>query len=259
MWKQFYDHIPVIETTIFLVLAFITIFRKKLSSNDEYRFHTQSSQSNKRVGSQDFRNISEECKSSLSKVIETTISKNKIDFGNFLKTFNRSPVVAENAFQYIFCLAGHDIYRENKDFISVTASSIAKCEMISVSHDIILKLVCFLDRVDICRLSNTCRSLAVDLHSDFIWQQMWEQDFGKMWRHSDVLHLRKLRRIIWDPYENWGPPVQGWFRFYLEFEYCWMNWILSGFVTPEKCLIGIDGSIFDITMFLDEHPGSPEV
>lgn len=53
-------------------------------------------------------------------------------------------------------------------------------------------------------------------------------------------------------------PKQGWKYFYLEFQYAWMDWLLAGFTTPEKCIVGIYGRVLDITSFLSEHPGSPE-
>lgn len=49
-------------------------------------------------------------------------------------------------------------------------------------------------------------------------------------------------------------PIQGWLIFYLEFNFCWIDWLLAGCSNTEMCLIGIHGSLYNIIAFLPEHP-----
>jgi len=47
-------------------------------------------------------------------------------------------------------------------------------------------------------------------------------------------------------------------EFYFTFSQCWINYTLAGQSTYDNCLVGLHGHVFDITDFLEEHPGSPE-
>ena len=46
--------------------------------------------------------------------------------------------------------------------------------------------------------------------------------------------------------------------FYFTFNESWLNWIIAGCNSTEKCLIGLHGHIFDISDFVEQHPGSTE-
>lgn len=70
--------------------------------------------------------------------------------------------------------------------------------------------------------------------------------------------IREGRHIYWDPSLKYSPPQSGWFKFYLSFEVCWMDWILAGYCSKKACLVSIDNGIFDVTKFQREHPGSFE-
>jgi hypothetical protein len=84
-----------------------------------------------------------------------------------------------------------------------------------------------------------------------------------MWKSPDILKIRKVRGIRWDPFapslsSTSRRPAQGWLLFYMQFEFCWIDWLLAGCCTSELCLAGLHGSIYNLTSFLHEHPGSPE-
>lgn len=49
-----------------------------------------------------------------------------------------------------------------------------------------------------------------------------------------------------------------WRRFYFEFEWGWVDWLLAGYNREDECLVGIHDSIYDLTDFLEMHPGSKE-
>ena len=46
--------------------------------------------------------------------------------------------------------------------------------------------------------------------------------------------------------------------FYFTFTETWLNYTIAGCNSTEKCLIGLHGHVFDISNFVEEHPGSTE-
>lgn len=47
-------------------------------------------------------------------------------------------------------------------------------------------------------------------------------------------------------------------EFYFRFGLSYLNYVLAGQCTAERCLVGLGGHIYDLTGFLHQHPGSPE-
>jgi cytochrome b involved in lipid metabolism len=45
---------------------------------------------------------------------------------------------------------------------------------------------------------------------------------------------------------------------YFSFAACWVDYTLAGQNTLERCLVGLHGNVFDISDFVESHPGSPE-
>lgn len=229
----------VVELLCFLVLALITIFRKKLSSNDGYR---------------------NEGKKNLEEIVPSNVASTHI--------------------RSIICNVGaenHCHYTQSK---SPTASLDGTICLSSVLLDenILLNVVNYLADIDIGQLASSSRCLHRDCTADFIWEQLWMLTFGVMWCDNELAEIRRIRGISWNPMNqvacesdtaeigsdtsvgrkkvNCLRPVQGWLRFYLEFEFCWMDWLMAGCCTPEYCLIGLYGSLYNITNFLPDHPVS---
>jgi len=124
-----------------------------------------------------------------------------------------------------------------------------------LSPDCLLSIAMFMSPADLGALSSVSRSLAKDLKADQVWQQLWIQRYGAMWSDPKIQYLRLRRGLDWTPRQR---PTQGWFVFYLEFEACWLEWLLAGMCTSDLCVVGLGGSIYDITAFLPRHPGSIE-
>ncbi len=53
---------------------------------------------------------------------------------------------------------------------------------------------------------------------------------------------------------TWKPSMK---EFYLVFSHTWLEYSIAG-QTQSPTLVGIHGHVFDMTSFLEEHPGSPE-
>lgn len=223
-----FSNVSAWQVGLFMILLVITIFRRRLSSNHEYRIHR-----NTHGGGSGVIEVKR------TRLINRLIERVK---GALDRLFLRFVPVQEEPFEVF------EISRKKS-----VLNAFEK-----MSTDNLLTTISFLDLPDIVSLSSTCKELHKELTSDFIWEQLWKQHFGDMWRSPRITQIRKMRGIAWDPMENYGPPQQGWFAFYLEFEYCWSDWILAGACFRDLSLISLFGSILDITDFISEHPGSPE-
>eukprot|EP00428_Durinskia_dybowskii_P062129 CAMPEP_0170386388 /NCGR_PEP_ID=MMETSP0117_2-20130122/17008_1 /TAXON_ID=400756 /ORGANISM="Durinskia baltica, Strain CSIRO CS-38" /LENGTH=472 /DNA_ID=CAMNT_0010642207 /DNA_START=298 /DNA_END=1716 /DNA_ORIENTATION=+ len=111
---------------------------------------------------------------------------------------------------------------------------------------------------DIACFMSTSKKMFKEISSDAIWEQLWLQTYGAMWQHPAIRKIREGRGIYWDPLLNYGPPQQGWHRFFLLFEVSYLDWILAGHCTESCCLVGINDCIVDVSSFIDLHPGSRE-
>lgn len=196
--------LPLAESLFVLVLCLITIYRRQLSSNDEYR---------------------------------------------------KQPVATAQKKQTNAPLSPRPRGNSTATAMSQSKGSIS---FSGLSSEILIKFVSYLPTIDIVRLTMVSKLLARELSQDTLWEQLWLETFGDMWRSAPITELRLGRGIYWDPFENCAAPQQGWFLFYIMFEVCWIDWVLAGYNTTERCVVSINGSIYDVTNFMSHHPGSPE-
>lgn len=215
--------LPIYEFLVFLVLIFITIFRRKLSSNDGYRSPTEENQNNGILNVVDI----------IVPVLPLEITEKTI-------------VIPKHSIPHDGCIT---------------------FDRLCLDDNILLNIVVYLSDSNIGKLARTSKNLMRDVCSDFIWKQLWIETFGTMWNHEKVAEIRQIRGLTWNPTdvttnnsinasnaESMIKPVQGWLRFYLEFDFCWIDWLLAGCSSTELCLIGLHGSLYNITAFLLEHP-----
>lgn len=304
------------ETLLIGVLVLLTLFRRRLSSNDTYREMNQLESTDDDVddiissstaatdeGSNSLSNLTVGRKVDKVELTDATRNKLKHDLSLEANTdsfytngldlwkhpsFSRLYDFAQNT------IVNHDYGNTANSLQSFIMSGKLKFRGLSVSidkmqsndsalrgkigksqdnlsalsPDLLLCIITYLSLSDIGPLSSLSRGLAKDVKSDFIWEQLWLQNYSQMWHSTEIRRLRDRRNIQWSPLEpkdqngkergsSYTPP-QGWFRFYLEFEACWLNWLLAGLCTTDLCVLGLGGSIFDITAFLPIHPGSLE-
>jgi hypothetical protein len=38
----------------------------------------------------------------------------------------------------------------------------------------------------------------------------------------------------------------------------WIDWLIAGYCSPKKCYLAINSAIFNVSEFIESHPGSPE-
>ncbi len=97
--------------------------------------------------------------------------------------------------------------------------------------------------------------------SDAVWKVAWRMRFKGVWESAAVRSAASLWHCHLDERQNNYPILptgMTWKFFFNVFELSWLDWVLAGCNSESLCLIGIHGSIFDVTQFLNEHPGSPD-
>jgi len=122
--------------------------------------------------------------------------------------------------------------------------------------DIHVHIASFLHPRDVTNLSCVSKSynevVSKSETSKAIWRSLWKRDF--LWLVTDWgIGVQAMSRSGVVP--NWEAMDK---TFYFLFRQTYLNWIIAGENTTERCLVGLHGNIYDITSFLDKHPGSPD-
>lgn len=86
---------------------------------------------------------------------------------------------------------------------------------------------------------------------------------GKVFRHlaSIVLNTEDAKELPIDSMIAASAPTHptsSMKEFYFKFTETWLNYTIAGCNSTEKCLIGLHGHVFDISNFVEHHPGSTE-
>lgn len=98
------------------------------------------------------------------------------------------------------------------------------------------------------------------------WMGLWSRDFSKV-LHLPVLNRAYRRSLLHDPSsraavdaraQGFKPGKEGWKGAYFMWRECWLDWIVAGRCGEDECLVIIGGEAFDITRFLNQHPGGFE-
>jgi hypothetical protein len=125
--------------------------------------------------------------------------------------------------------------------------------------DVQLHILSFLHPKDIVTMacaSKTCQQIIDEKKgcdgtsfSFNLWRTIFQRDYGWLIESWDVGRAALKR-------SNAGPSYTK--EFYFRFSQCYLNYLLAGQNTDGMCLVGIGGHIYDLSLFLESHPGSPE-
>ena len=100
--------------------------------------------------------------------------------------------------------------------------------------------------------------------SHALWKTLWYRDYGWLVTHWDVGRMALERSLTQSSKEGqestallldtiiFTP------TFYFRFGMSYVNYIIAGHCNHNQCFIGLGGHIYDITKFVDRHPGSSE-
>lgn len=235
------NNLDTIEFIILLILIILTIFRRKISSNHEYRSSTKPDKL--------FRNQITSTTSSIKK-INFKLAKEKI--ASSIKRFRNKHL------KYIStAISGNELDDSTDHKLMNETNRKNKFQIDDLSIEILISIVSYLKNIDIVNLKSISKQMHQNISNECLWEQLWIQTYGQMWLNPKIRKIREDRGIFWSPFGiSYERPQQGWYLFYLMFEVCWVDWILAGYCTQKRSLIGIDNSIFDVTKFISKHPGS---
>jgi len=91
-----------------------------------------------------------------------------------------------------------------------------------------------------------------------IWKCLWERDFAWIVRSWDIGKAAMERSGGGAEEEKSSSFGLFGKEFYFRFGLSWQNYVLAGQNTYDQCLVGLHGHIYDLSLFLVSHPGSPE-
>lgn len=122
--------------------------------------------------------------------------------------------------------------------------------------DIHVHIMSFLHPKDVLALSCVSKNYNDVVNqsetSKSVWKTLWRRDYS--W-------LVEQWQVGKDALQRSGFVGQAWQldkTFYFMFGQTYLNWIIAGENTSDRCLVGLHSNIYDITPFLYTHPGSPD-
>ena len=128
--------------------------------------------------------------------------------------------------------------------------------------DVQVNILSFLHPKDIVTFAATSKACREIVDGDgpttvALWKTLWERDYGWI-IHSWEVGRQAYRRSI--HYSFNADDLDPVFRkdFYFRFGLSYINYILAGLNTQDKCMVGLHGNIYDMTDFVLKHPGSPD-
>jgi hypothetical protein len=106
------------------------------------------------------------------------------------------------------------------------------------------------DVVNLACVNKNYHEITEGESSTAIWKCLWYRDYAWIVKSWDVgqqaLQRSAPKQIHVDK------------EFYFQFGQAYMGYVLAGQNTPYSCLVGIHSNIYDITSFMNIHPGSPD-
>lgn len=223
--KRFLADLPLVETIMFIVLVLITIYRKRLSSNHGYRYKP--------------RVESESRKDQLKRRRYSTTKGSGSSNGAENDNFQITAIIHDFKTEVLSNLITDpsDIFLEEKnspqDTSMPTSSSQQRkstpdgqSSFLNFSNELILQIVAHCETMDIIKLSLVSKQFRKEIvQNEFLWEQLWKITYSHIWQDPAVVEIRMLREIHWDPLRQFPAPQYGWFKFYLAFELCWIDWV----------------------------------
>lgn len=147
-------------------------------------------------------------------------------------------------------------HQDTKKVVSIRAGVQSNDPFIDhLPPDVYVHIASFLHPRDVISLSCVSRShrALVDEpnSSNAIWRALWERDYAWVvdsWSAGKQALQRSAldRSFVIDK------------DFYFRFGESYLNYVLAGRNTTGDCMVGLHSHIYDITSFVDSHPGSPD-
>lgn len=129
-------------------------------------------------------------------------------------------------------------------------------EIKELTEDAVVEILTFLYPKDLLAFASVSRNTLKSIQENrLLWKAIWYRDYAWLVENWDVgqkamtrsLHSRQCCAEFAFSKE-----------FYFRFGLSYLNYVLAGQCTVDRCLVGLRGHIYDLTTFLSHHPGSPE-
>jgi Cytochrome b5-like Heme/Steroid binding domain len=128
--------------------------------------------------------------------------------------------------------------------------------MSRLTYDLQAHILCFLHPKDIvtfgCCNSECQKIVSSEDHPTFklLWKKLWDRDFAWLVESWDIGIEARKRSVC----KSRDPDKQ----LYFEFGQTYVNFLIAGHNNVNDCLLGLHGNIYDVSSFLDQHPGMAE-
>jgi hypothetical protein len=122
-------------------------------------------------------------------------------------------------------------------------------ELIHLLHlpvDALQHIALLLEAPDLIVLSRTAHGLRAVAESDPVWRHCFQKRFAHV--HA---YLYPSQPVVSLPED-----VATWKRHYLEFD---LSWVSRAHKECGRVLMRINGRLYDVTEFVDDHPGDPQL
>jgi hypothetical protein len=235
--KDFVLDLPFFETVTFLVLVLITVYRKRLSSNHEYRFinSAQREKARKRL----FQHFTRRRYTSANALSNGTVDETSLSSSlnhltsNIASNLPYLPSVhdlKDNIISSTSNLMDNILIDEDQLFDShlsqIHDASYESFSFLSLSNEILFHILHHLETIEIVKFCLSSAKYHKEIvHNEFLWEQLWIITYSHIWQKESIKEIRQKRGIYWDPLLHYPSPQFGWCKFYISFEICWIDWV----------------------------------
>jgi hypothetical protein len=196
------EFISSIESMSVLFLIFIIIFRRRLSSNDEYR-----TLGSKPARFRPIRNFilylrTTKTYESISRYLVKVVAIHLLPYLQFLYIPNLKPEGTNKMKRSVG--SGQPIVSTTQtdsatstDEVKVVKKATTLSDM---PRDSIITIASFLGNYkEILAIASLCRYLHDTIASDSLWEHLWMTKYYHIWTHPKIIPIREKRLIFWDP------------------------------------------------------------
>jgi cytochrome b involved in lipid metabolism len=255
------------QIVLLVSLIAITVYRREMSCNHCYAEHEESEDKSTAEGSTDWFEQQEETEELLESAGLYYSGASLLPIlTSLLNIWNnkwRGPTMEEllvASDQIASILHMHQKYR-NLSPPSAIAIPQSSCKtwptanpITALPQDALVHVLCFLHPKDIIKFACVDKSCQYLLErgesSAALWKNIWHRDYAWVVDSWNVGRVARERSGDIEPCHGK--------EFYFLFGLSYLNYVLAGHNTTDRCLIGLRGHIYDLTLFLTSHPGSPE-
>ncbi|KAL7567560.1 hypothetical protein ACA910_016977 [Epithemia clementina (nom. ined.)] len=132
-------------------------------------------------------------------------------------------------------------------------------DMMGLPPDAWIHTMSFLTPKDVIAFGCTCKASLKWVEegetSNLLWKTLWRRDYAWIIQRWTVGRKAAARSL---PGQMQPEPSRFSKLVYCRFGLCYLDYVLAGCNTFDECLVGIGGHIYDMSLFLLSHPGSPE-